>query len=528
MLNLEDRLQRFESLTDAAIAYLDTKDLLVELLDWVRDILRVDTALVLTLDESSSYLVASVARGIEEEVRQGVRIQVGEGFAGRIAAERRPLIVERLDRDEAINPALRDKGIRSLLGVPLIGHDVVIGVIHVGTFEPRAFSDEDVDLLQRIGDRIALAIHATSTIAERSAVTALQRSLVPSRLPTIPGLSAAGRYIPGEGRSVGGDWYDLFTLPNGQVCIAIGDVVGHGLRAAVVMGRLRSKLRAYAFDDAAPGDVLVRLHRTLQYFEPDEMATVLLATFDPTLERVELSSAGHLPPVLAVPGRAGVQLEIPPDPPLGAPPEMPRRTTAIEMPPGGLLCFYTDGLVERRDAPIDARLGQLRQTVAADDPERVCTSVISSLVGGAQPTDDDIAIVALRRDPPREHNGLVVPAEPSSLLQIRLAMRRWLTAAAVVDDDVSDLVLAVNEAATNAVEHAYGATSGTVEVSLELKPGEALATVRDTGQWRAPRGENGGRGLVLMERCSDEMKIARRRGGTEVTLRRRLQPSRGA
>lgn len=514
-------------MTDAAIAYLDTKDLLVELLDWVRDILRVDTALVLTLDESSSFLVARVARGMEEEVRRGVRIQVGQGFAGRVAAERRPLIVERLDRDEASNPALRDKGIRSLLGVPLIGRDVVIGVLHVGTFAPRRFSDEDVDLLQRIADRIALAIQATSTIAERSAVRALQRSLVPSRPPTIPGLSAAGRYIPGEGRSVGGDWYDLFALPNGQVCVAIGDVVGHGLRAAIVMGRLRSKLRAYAFDNPAPGDVLVRLHRTLQHFEPDEMATVLLATLDPSLQRVELSSAGHLPPVMAVPGKAGVQLEIPPDPPLGAPPEKPRRTTAVEMPPGSVLCLYTDGLVERRDVPIDARLDHLRQTVVAGDPEQVCTSAIAGLVSGPQPTDDDIAIVVLRRDPPQAHNALVVPAETSSLLQVRLAMRRWLGGADVADEDINDLVLAVGEAATNVVKHAYGATSGSVDVSLDLKPGEAVATVRDTGRWRPARGENRGRGLLVMERCSDEMRIARGRGGTEVTLRRRLQPRGG-
>lgn len=524
LLGVEEQLRRFESLTDIGLAYLDPDDLLVELLDRVRDLLQVDTATVLMLEESGSHLVATVARGIEDEVGQGVRIPFGQGFAGRIAKDKRPLTIESIGHGDLLSPALRNEGIRSLLGVPLIGHGVVIGVLHVGTLEQRAFVDEDINLLQTVGDRMALAIQASSMVAERSAVTALQRSLLPTQLPLVPGLSAAARYVPAAKRSIGGDWYDLFTLPNGQVCVVIGDVVGHGLRAAVVMGRLRSALRAYAFDGASPGDVLARLHRKLQHFEPGEMATVLLATFDPSLEHVEISSAGHLPALLAAPGAASAQVDISPDPPLGVAPDVTRRTATIKVPSGGVMCLYTDGLVERRGVPLDDCLARLCAAVVADEPEAICASAMSALIGNELPTDD-IAMIAVRRDAPGTHNAVVVPADPSSLAQIRFAMRRWLIGAGVPAEDVNDLLVAVGEAAANSVEHAYGALRGTIEVRLDLDSNEAVAMVRDKGKWRPPRGDNRGRGMLLMERCSDDVQIASSASGTEVTIRRRLSAS---
>jgi serine phosphatase RsbU (regulator of sigma subunit)/anti-sigma regulatory factor (Ser/Thr protein kinase) len=522
---LEHQLQRFEALTDAGLAYLDTSDLLVELLDRLRDVLEVDTAAVLQMDDSESHLIATVARGIEDEARQGVRIPLGQGFAGQIASERQPRIIEQVDNGNVLSPVLRRKGISALMGVPLISLGTVIGVLHVGTFNSRRFTDGDLELLQAVGDQMALAIQARSSTAERAAVVALQRSLMPARLPQVPGLSAAARYVPAEGRALGGDWYDLFTLPNGQVCVAIGDVVGHGLRAAVVMGRLRSALRAYAFDGFTPDEVLGRLHRKLQHFEPGEMATVLYATFDPSLERVGLSSAGHLPPlVVTADGGTSSYVDIPPDPPLGVSPDdlASRRTTTIEVPPGGVLCMYTDGLIERRNEPLDDGLARLRSTFVADDPEELCSSLMSTLVGSDEPRDD-IAVIALRRDVPRDHNVIVVPAEPASLALVRLAMRRWLAGAGASTDDTDDLVVAVGEATANAVKHAYGAQRGTVEVNLDFAGGEAIASIRDKGTWRPARADSHGRGILLMERCSDDLRIAQRQTGTEITLRRKLR-----
>ena len=195
-----DRLRRIHALTDTRLARLEVDALLEELLGRVRALLEVDTVAVLLLDPSASYLVATATRGLEEEIRQGVRIPIGRGFAGRIAAQRRAVTIPEVDHSNVLNPILREKGVRSLLGVPLmIGNDVM-GVLHVGSLRPRSFTEEDAMLLQLAADRVALATRARMSQAERTAATALQRSLLPGQLPTVPGLELAARYVPGGGR----------------------------------------------------------------------------------------------------------------------------------------------------------------------------------------------------------------------------------------------------------------------------------------------------------------------------------------
>jgi signal transduction histidine kinase len=152
------RLERVQSVTDVALAYLDLEELLQALLRRTRDALEVDTCAILLLDRERNELVARAALGIEEEVEQGVRIPVGGGFAGRIAASRRPVILPDLDHAHVLNPILREKGIKSMLGVPLIVHDDVIGVLHVGTLHRRDFTADDVELLQLVAERAALSI----------------------------------------------------------------------------------------------------------------------------------------------------------------------------------------------------------------------------------------------------------------------------------------------------------------------------------------------------------------------------------
>ena len=167
---ITDRLSRLQALTDAALAHLDLEQLLASLLLRTREILEVDTCAVLLLDPAARELVARAAVGIEEEVERGVRIPVGRGFAGRVAAERKPVILEDVEHADVLNPILREKGIKSLLGVPLIAQGEVIGVLHVGVLERRAFTPEDVELLQLAADRAALAIeHARAFEAERRA-----------------------------------------------------------------------------------------------------------------------------------------------------------------------------------------------------------------------------------------------------------------------------------------------------------------------------------------------------------------------
>jgi signal transduction histidine kinase len=164
-----ERLRRLQALTDAALGHLELEELLNALLDRAREMLTADTCAILLLDEERSELVARAARGIEEEVEQGIRIPLGRGFAGRVAADARPIVLDDVDHADVLNPILRQKGIKSLLGVPLLVNGQVVGVLHVGTLVPRKFTDDDVDLLQLAGDRAAIAIdHARAYQVEYS------------------------------------------------------------------------------------------------------------------------------------------------------------------------------------------------------------------------------------------------------------------------------------------------------------------------------------------------------------------------
>ena len=153
-------------------------ELLQELLLRIREALRADTAAFLLVDETGDELVARAAKGIEEEVERGVRIPMGQGFAGRIAAERRPVILDDVDHADVLNPILREKGIKSMLGVPLITHDDVLGVLHVGTLTPRIFTDADVDLLEIVAQRAAVAIDRSLVHEQVVRLTHLQRDFI--------------------------------------------------------------------------------------------------------------------------------------------------------------------------------------------------------------------------------------------------------------------------------------------------------------------------------------------------------------
>jgi phosphoserine phosphatase RsbU/P len=399
----EDKLRDIRSVTDAALSHLDADELLAVLLDRVRAILDGDTAAVLLLDNSGRQLVATAASGLEEEVSQGVRIPVGQGFAGRIAAERRPVILDRVDHDTVLNPLLLAKGIQSLVGVPLLAQGAVLGVLHVGTLRDRVFTADDAALLQLAADRAAVAVQSLRTREDRAAAVALQRSLVPSALPAVAGAEVAARYVPGSGH-VGGDWYDVFVLPSGKLALVVGDVAGSGLGAAVVMGRIRSALRAYALEFPGPADVLGKLDRKMQYFEDNAiMATVCYTVLDPATGQLAVSSAGHLPPVIAAPGQHAALAEIAADLPIGIADPSRRKVTTLALAAGAVLCLYTDGLVERRDELIDDGLTRLCHAVLPGPPEDVCASAMQAMVGHQHP-GDDIALLVLRwlpGQPPR-------------------------------------------------------------------------------------------------------------------------------
>jgi serine phosphatase RsbU (regulator of sigma subunit) len=267
-------------------------------------------------------------------------------------------------------------------------------VLHVGSLVRRQFTDDDLDLLRMVADRAASAAASRLSTIERDATLALQRSLLPVLPPVIRGLHAASRYVPGAEVGVGGDWYDLFELASGHIGLVIGDVAGNGLRAAVIMGRIRSALRAYALETIDPADVLSRLDHKIQFFEPGAMATACYAVISPDRTHVTLSSAGHLPAILS--GCDGARpAPVPPDLPLGAMPDAPRHTTTLDLPIGGGLLLYTDGLIERRDRILSDSISELATIVGHGDADQLCQRAIRVLPD--DPATDDVAMLAVTR-----------------------------------------------------------------------------------------------------------------------------------
>ena len=221
-----------------------------------------------------------------------------------------------------------------MAAVPLIAAGTLIGVLHTGSESPAFFDGDDLAVMQVVGERIATALFTERTASERSAARILQRSLLPGRLPHVEGIEMASRFVPAAGFGLGGDWFDAFVLPDDRLGIVMGDVTGSGLAAAVVMGRLRSALRAYAIDTATPAEALDKLNRKFMHFEPGQMATVLYLTISPDRETVTIASAGHPPPIGASPGEEPQFLACTPSPPIGVTSDRPCVLTHAPLPPG--------------------------------------------------------------------------------------------------------------------------------------------------------------------------------------------------
>jgi PAS domain S-box-containing protein len=251
---------------------------------------------------------------------------------------------------------------------------------------------------------------------EHRVAETLQRSLLPERLPEIPGLALAARYLPaGRGAAVGGDWYDALELPDGRVALIVGDVVGHGIRAAAVMGQLRNALRAYALVDASPADIVARLGRLVSMGDQDATATLLLLMLDRETGKMAYTSAGH-PPPLVLGGEDPLFLEEGRSVPVGTiEPESYGEGHAV-LPEGGTLLLYTDGLVEQRQVSLDARFGHLVSAATAsraEDLEALCDGILGGMLSPPERLDD-VALLAVRREPASVEASLAVPPDGSA------------------------------------------------------------------------------------------------------------------
>ncbi len=516
------RLRHLQAVTDAALGSLDLDRMLDELMTRIREALNVDTVAVLLLDDAAGLLRIRASQGLDPAIEE-VAVPVGEGFSGRIAATREPYRLRRVESHDVVDEAFALSP-TSLLGVPLIVAGEFIGVLHVGSAAARDFDDDDEALLQLVGNRVALAINQARAYAhELETAGVLQRSLLPQRLPDVPGLSLAATYLPGgAGVDVGGDWYDVTPLDGGRVALSIGDVVGRGLPAAAVMGHLRAALRAYAVEGHSPGAALQRLNELVMHGGRG-LATAVQMTWSPD-GRLRIAVAGHPPPLLVGPDGTPSLIEGVGGAALGVMPFATYEEVEIELEPGARVVLYTDGLVERRGESIDVSLQRLVDAAgdAPVGPQPLADRLLERLLGGH--AEDDTALLVVEAVAVGPNLDLELPVHPETLAVVRTHLRRWLGAKGVPESVAHDIVLASGEAVTNVIEHAYGPGTAKFRLEAEMDDGTAVVTVRDYGRWRARDEAAGGRGMPLMEALMDSVAIETGDGGTVVRMTRRVLP----
>jgi serine phosphatase RsbU (regulator of sigma subunit)/anti-sigma regulatory factor (Ser/Thr protein kinase) len=384
-----------------------------------------------------------------------------------------------------------------------------------------------VELQRERGERVREA----RARAEAEAIAGtLQQHLLPDRLPSVPTLSMAARYQPGERAArVGGDWYDAIVLSGSHVGVAIGDVVGHGVRAATLMGELRAALRAYAVEESEPGAVLTRLNSfVVRTHGAGMVATLLYVVIDLDGGQARFASAGHMPALARGADGTTRYLEHAPLPPLGVAGHTTFKTWKAELGADATVLLFTDGLVERRGEPIDVGLRRLRDALAAGpaELEQLCSQILAEVPGGT--LQDDAALLAVRLATacsPRLE--LEVPAEPESVSAVRHRLERWLAQTGDGRDDVLAIKLAVSEACANAVEHAYGPGPGhTLRVIAERSRTAVTIQMIDGGRWRARRGSQRGLGLGIIDQLMDELEVERTPAGTTVRMRKECEDGR--
>ncbi|MFH8800737.1 SpoIIE family protein phosphatase [Streptomyces sp. NPDC017936] len=405
-------------------------------------------------------------------------------------------------------PGLAGIGDGGLAVLPLPAKGRVAGVCLVGWDRVHEFVPEERSFLTATAALVGQALaRAHAHDAEEELATMLQRSLLPRRLPELPGGTAVARYLPARhGLQVGGDWYDVIALTEDRVALVIGDVQGHSAGAATIMGQMRTAVRAYAVEGHPPDVVVSHANRLLVGMETDLFATCCYAEVDMDEGTILFVRAGHLSPLVRHPDGGTEEVQVEGGPPLGVLAEAEFPMTSVALAPGTVLVMVTDGLVEASDLPLDVGMRQTLAALAAAEPADP-GRMADRLLGDGGRREDDVALLLLRYDGMKTRPikaGWAVWRLPDAVMHARRftarTLRRWQ-----VGEAADAVLLVVSELVTNALVH----TQGPVHIDLMLRGDRVRVGVSDSSP-RAPAKPvivdweaTGGRGLLLVEAVSD-------------------------
>jgi PAS domain S-box-containing protein len=435
-----------------------------------------------------------------------------------------PRISERLSRrvsarfaDRDLRPLLRG---RALLVSPLIARGTVLGnIVLLRRPDRPPFADLEVSMAEELCRRAAVCVdNGRLYRREARAAAELQRTMLPDAPPVVAGAQIRYRYVPAnEAVRVGGDWFDAIPLPGGRLALVVGDVMGHGLTSAAIMGQLRTAVRTLAAQDLPPGQLLRQLDDLARRLGDEYLATCIYAVYDPVARRCAVANAGHLPPVLVSPFGDSELLEVPSGAPIGVG-GVAFETVEFEVEDDSQFVLCTDGLVERRGQPIDVGLDAMRECLAGPQQplEIVCETLIETF-GATGRRDDDIALLAVSFEgiPKDDVCSWTLEAVPAMVGHARALARQTLALWGL--SELRDTVeLLVSELTTNALRHGAG------DIGLRLiRTGSLLCEVRDEGHElpalrHADVNDENGRGLQLVSALADHWGTQRTPTGKVV------------
>jgi serine phosphatase RsbU (regulator of sigma subunit)/anti-sigma regulatory factor (Ser/Thr protein kinase) len=432
-------------------------------------------------------------------------------------------MAEEIARGMRRRPVARLLSGTSMLLLPLIARGITLGFLACTRYQGyRRFDAYDTEIGTEFASRAAIFIdNARRYSRERATALTLQRSLLPTGLSAPSSVEVRHRYLPGSKMiEVGGDWYESITLPGGRVALVVGDVAGHGVRAAVTMGRLRTAIRTLARLELPPAETLQQLDELMHDLGQREphFATCVYAVFDAVSGRCEVASAGHLPPLLVSPDGKSEFLDVSPSPPLGIG-SGPVQTRTFKIRDGSLLVLYTDGLVERRDADIDEGLTRLRETFGPGSTSRpleeLCKATLAGVYADHQRDDIAVLVARLHRLTPDQHVTWKLASELTSARRARLLVRRRLRRWGL-NELIPTTELLASELVTNAVRYAHGA------IALRLvREGGLVIEVQDDSAAlprlrHATDEDERGRGLQVVSQLAEHWGARRTPAGKVV------------